>query len=163
METTSQPRRKLASTKKIELPEHPEFSITVGTEDRDRPTCTWIQITTWLISEESVIKRDISKLNKEIRQELWDGNDLVFDCKRLMCNVSYPEFLKYERNSTPHFLSIDLTTFQRDMDNLLDWKDYNLQMYLQWYAEEVIKILKSKEGFQFTKKRRKKNDLKLEC
>lgn len=148
----------MATKRNVKLINHPEFSITIGTMNKFNPSSVYIIASSWLYvgDGKKLENKDLFKLNKKIKKHLYNlPNDLIFDSNNIICDITYPNLDNGQNIDKLHFIDVDLTLFQKDKKNILDWKDDNLFIYTDWIAEEIITLLK-KEGWSFFNSRKNK-------
>jgi hypothetical protein len=153
--------KKIGTRKEIPIDAHPEFKVFYGTENKKQPTAVYVELCTWLTTDRDneLTPTDVRRINKKIRVGIFDSKDLVFDSRRTICLIDYPENFQTGRYA-PHFTTLELTFFQLP-SQCLEWDDYNLQMSLELYATEAIEILKA-EGFKYSIKRKKNVEAQME-
>jgi hypothetical protein len=150
-------REVIATKRNLKLNNHPEFSITIGTMNKKNPNSLYITASSWLYLGDGkrLDNKSVCKLTKKIKNHLYNSNDLIFNSKNIICDISYPNLDNGKNIDKLHFFDVDITLFQKDYKNLLDWKDDNLFLYTDWIAEEIISLLKN-EGFSFFNSRKSK-------
>jgi hypothetical protein len=136
--------QRLSIEKSINIKNHPEFNITMGSEYKANPRAVWVFLTTWVTTSIDFDEKLLRKLNfKLIRALSYQDKDFIL--------------LEYAPRNTQskHCLSIDMTFFQK---HNLEWKDYNLQMGTQYYIELIIEELKKESYLNFYPSRKTKNE-----
>ena len=144
--------KRLSIEKSISIKNHPEFNITVGSEYKANPRAVWVFLTTWVTTSIDFDEKMLRRLNfKLIRALSYQDKDFVFDTSK---NIILLEYAPRDTRSK-HCLSIDMTFFQT---NNLEWKDYNLQMSIEYYVELIIEELKKESYLNFYPSRKTKNE-----
>ena len=133
---------KVGTSTTINLPNNPEFKLTIGSENKKEPKVVYFFLSSWITSEEPITKEIVNKINKRIRQSLYDKNDLVFNRKR---NIVITDFVDASNASyscrKKHFMTIEVTMYQLNEESPLEWNNYNLQMGMLLYVDDIIKVL----------------------
>ena len=66
---------KVGTSTTINLRNKPEFKLTIGSENKKEPKVVYFFLSSWITSEEPITKEIVNKINKRIRQSLYDKND----------------------------------------------------------------------------------------
>ena len=147
-------RQNVGKELKINLKEHPDFTVNVGSAFYRNPTAVYINISSWVVSSVVIDDKYLKNLNKNIKKIIYaeNNNDLVFN---LHSTISILDITTSDIiTSKPNIVSIDITLFQKNRNNCLPWTDYNLQQGMEYYANLVISELKKNNDFKFQLRRK---------
>lgn len=152
--------KKEATSRELILHNYPDFKIIIGTENKKSPKAVYALITTWVNTNMDLPEDYINNLNKHLQRMLFnEHDDFVFEPKRNIVILEYASPNKYIDRSK-HYLTIDLTFFQENRFNPIEWSDYNLQLSIEYYIERIIEELKSRNELNFSPSRKvKKGEL----
>jgi len=152
----------IATESEIKIDGLNDFKFTIGSMNKHKPTAVYLQVSTWITSKEPLTQTKLNYMSKQISKRLYDSNDLVFNCDRTIVLVeSSDSDLRSYNSNVPHFFTVELTMYQLRGERVLDWSNYNLQVYLQLYAEEVCDYLMLDKDLKFSIKRNKHLELHI--
>jgi len=144
--------------KEVKTNNHSNYTISYGTVDNHNVKSVFINLSTWALPKE---KGDldystiISKLNKKIKQELYDTVSLkytdLFHENRIIFDLDMRESgVKYGKKS---FLSCEVTLFKRTTQEPIKINDDSTVDTLNKISEKICDVLNTSKHFKFSKRK----------